>query len=106
MNLLLEYPPYHADTIQSKRGYKVSISSAIPYLDGMSSDTAVLRSVRSPARCWGFYGRSGVTSIGLFPKISGKLVDMRSSERRDLCVRFWSGRLFLMFCSCFEVDND
>jgi hypothetical protein len=44
----------------------------------------------------------------LFPKprSSGKLVDMRSSERRDFCVRFWSGRLFLMFCSCFEVDND
>jgi len=44
------------------------------------------------------------------PRSSGKLVrrieDMRSSERRVLCIRFWSGRLFLMFCSCFEVDND
>jgi len=40
------------------------------------------------------------------PRSSGKLVDMRSLERRDLCMRFWSGRLFLMFCSCFEVDND
>jgi len=49
MNLLLEYPPYHADTIQSKRGYLVSINSAIPYLHGISSDTDVLRSVRSPA---------------------------------------------------------
>jgi hypothetical protein len=43
----------------------------------------------------------------LFPNIqreAGK--DMRSSERRLVCMRFWSGRLFLMFCSCFEVDKD
>ena len=43
----------------------------------------------------------------LFPNIqreAGK--DMRSSERILVCMRFWSGRLFLMFCSCFEVDND
>ena len=56
--------------------------------------------------CWGFYGRSGGTSIGAFPQDPAKLVDMRSLERRDLWMRFWSGRLFLMFCSCFEVDND
>jgi len=47
-------------------------------------------------------GRRSVLS----PRSSGKLVDMRSLEKRDLCMRFWSGRLFLMFCSCFEVDND